>query len=146
MQRLVVPTTIHTPLAFLDGSAYSEKGGIEMKSSFTLIVLIVGIVVLLPTCLSAIDGVPKMTAVVPDTGKAGDILTVEGEFIGKASVAELYLTDGTTDWKCEIVEQSDTVIKFKVPAKAKQGRLSLMVLTAGPQPKLIEEPVKVTIE
>jgi hypothetical protein len=117
-----------------------------MKRSFTLIFLAIGIVAFLPTCMSAIDGVPKMTAVVPDTGKAGDVMTVEGEFIGKASVAELYLTDGTTDWKCEILEQTDTTIKVKIPAKAKQGRHTLMVLTAGPAPKLIEEPVKVTVE
>jgi hypothetical protein len=117
-----------------------------MKSSFTLLVVVIGIVAFLPTCLSAIDGVPKMTAVVPDTGKAGDLVTVEGEFIGKANVAELYLTDGSNDWKCEIVEQSENLIKFKIPVKAKAGRLTLMVLTAGPTPKLIEEPVKITVE
>jgi hypothetical protein len=35
---------------------------------------------------------------------------------------------------------------MKVPTAAKPGRLALMVLTKGKEPKLIEQPVKVTIE
>jgi len=34
----------------------------------------------------------------------------------------------------------------KIPATTKPGRLALMVLTTGKVPKLIEQPVKVTIE
>jgi hypothetical protein len=120
--------------------------GFQMKSPYILILLALGIAAILPTALIAIDGVPKMTVVVPDTGKPGDVLAVEGEYLGKSSVVELFLTDGANDWKCEIVEQAETAIKFKIPAKAKPGRFSLMVLTAGPQPKLIEEPVKVNVE
>ena len=36
--------------------------------------------------------------------------------------------------------------KFKIPAAAKAGRFSLMILTGGKDPKYIEQPVKVTIE
>ena len=58
----------------------------------------------------------------------------------------VYITDGTTDWKVEVLKQSATQIEFKIPPSVKPGRFSLMVLTAGPEPKLIEEPVRVTIE
>jgi regulation of enolase protein 1 (concanavalin A-like superfamily) len=71
---------------------------------------------------------------------------VEGEYLDKQHVAEVYITDGTTDWKVEVLKQTATQIEFKIPANAKPGRFFLMVLTAGPDPKLIEEPVRVTIE
>jgi len=87
-----------------------------------------------------------MSFVNPDTARAGDIVSVEGEFLGKNFVAELYITDGSTDWKAEIVEQTQTLIKFKVPAAVKPGRHALMVLTKGIEPKLIEEPVRINIE
>jgi hypothetical protein len=46
-----------------------------------------------------------------------------------------------------MLEQTDTTIKFKIPAKVPQGvRLTVMVLTAGKDAKLIEQPVKVEID
>ena len=61
-------------------------------------------------------------------------------------MAEVYLTDGKTDVKLVILEQTSTAIKVKVPATAKPGRFALMVLTKAAEPKLIEQPVKVVIE
>lgn len=89
---------------------------------------------------------PRMTGVDPDNGKSGDVLTVSGENLDKSQVKELYLTDGRKDTKVEMTEQAATSIKFRIPAAAPQGRFALMVLTAGKEPKLIEEPVKVTIQ
>jgi hypothetical protein len=89
---------------------------------------------------------PRMTSVEPPNGKAGDVLNVAGENLDKANVKQLYLTDGKNDFPVEITEQEDALIKFKIPAKVKPGRFSLMVLTTGKQPKLIEQPVKVTVE
>jgi hypothetical protein len=117
-----------------------------MKCSFIAVLLILLIATVIPMPASAQAAFPRMTTVTPDTGKVGDVLTVEGENLQKAGVAELYLTDGKHDTKVEIVEQSATSIKFKIPAKAKPGRFSLMILTSGKDPKLIEQPVKVTIE
>jgi hypothetical protein len=89
---------------------------------------------------------PKMTAVEPGNAKVGDILTVTGENLDKASVSEIYLTDGTKDYKGAMSEQTGTSIKFKVPAGTPAGRYALMVLTPGKDAKLMEQPVKVTIE
>jgi hypothetical protein len=96
--------------------------------------------------LYAQQAMPRMTGVEPDTGKAGDIMTVSGEHLGKGEVVELYLTDGKKDQKVQVTEQAPTAIKFKVPDKVTPGRFALMVLTGGKEPKLIEQPVKVTIE
>ena len=90
--------------------------------------------------------IPQMQTVDPASGKSGDVVAVTGDNLDQDTVAALYLTDGKEDVKVEITEQTATVIKFKIPANAKTGRLALMVLTKGKDPKLIEEPVKVLIE
>jgi hypothetical protein len=92
---------------------------------------------------------PRMTSADPDTGKRGDVIVVTGENLSKDHVAKLYLTDGgdgKNDAEVQIVEQTDTTIKFKIPAKAISGRLALMILTTTKPQQLIEQPVKVTVE
>jgi hypothetical protein len=102
---------------------------------------------LVAACLAAWGqpAMPRMVSVDPGNGKVGDVLVVSGENLAKAAVAKVYLTDGTHDFEVAITEQSDTAIKFKIPAKA-TGRLALMVLTAGKDAKLIEQPVKISID
>jgi len=115
-----------------------------MRVSFVVSALLA--VFLCSTCLLAQANSPQMKTVDPDTGKIGDTLTVTGENLDKANVAKLYLTDGTNDVEVAMATQEATTITFKIPAKAKPGRLALMVLTRGKEPKLIEQPVKVTVE
>lgn len=91
---------------------------------------------------------PRMTAVDPPSGKKGDVITVSGENLGKGFVAKVYLTDGgdgKNDIQVEVTEQTDTSLKFKIPAKA-TGRLALMILTTSKPAQLIEQPVKITID
>ena len=95
--------------------------------------------------LFAQEAMPRMSSVEPTSGKAGDVIVVTGENLDKANVTKVYLTDGKNDVVCEITDQSATEVKFKIPAKA-TGRMALMILTGGKEPKLIEQPVKVTIE
>src|SRR5262245_39328128 len=95
--------------------------------------------------LFAADPTPRFTSVTPDTGKAGTEFTVAGENLTKASVAEVYLTDGKNDLKCELVAQAAAEIKIKAPGAVKPGRYSLMILT-GDKQRMLEQPVKVTIE
>ena len=88
---------------------------------------------------------PRMVSTEPGNGKVGDLIAVTGENLTKESVAKVYLTDGSNDLEVQITEQTATTLKFKIPAKAK-GKLALMILTAGKEAKLIEQPVKVAIE
>jgi len=101
---------------------------------------------ILTTSLRAQAPMPRMTAVEPTAGKVGDILTVSGENLEKSHVAEVFLTDGKNDLKVPITEQAATSIKFRIPPNAKPGRFALMILTAGRDPKYIEQPVKVTVQ
>ena len=112
------------------------------KSSLTIVVL----AALAAALVYAQATLPQMQTVEPSSAKAGDLVTVTGENLGTAIVATLYLTDGKADIKVEMTEQTDTAIKFKIPASMKTGRFALMVLTKGKDAKYIEEPVKVLIE
>jgi hypothetical protein len=108
-----------------------------MRLSFAVL-LFAGMFVFGPT-LSA----QRITGVEPLQAKAGDTVTAKGDGLSKSDVDVFYLTDGKTDWKCEVVEQTATGIKFKVPPEIKPGRWALMVHTAKDQ--LIEQPVKLNV-
>jgi hypothetical protein len=92
------------------------------------------------------QAMPRMSTVDPGTGRAGDEITVGGENLEKAQVAKVYLTDGKNDTLVDLTEQTATSLKFKIPTKAIAGRFALMLLTTGKEPKLIEQPVKLTVE
>jgi len=112
-----------------------------MRLSFVVSLLVAASVV-----AHAQQAMPRMTSVDPLNGKKGDVIVVTGENLQKDAVAKVYLTDGKNDIQVEVTEQTATSIKFKIPAKAAPGRLIVMVLTAGKDAKLIEQPVKVTID
>jgi hypothetical protein len=95
--------------------------------------------------LSAQEAMPRMASIEPSSGKVGDVVAITGENLDKGNVGKVYLTDGKNDLVCEITGQTGTEIKVKIPEKA-TGRMALMILTVGKEPKLIEQPVKLTIE
>src|SRR4051794_4323576 len=82
------------------------------------------------------EAMPRMSSADPANGKVGDEVTVAGENLDKANVGKVYLTNGKDDLECVITTQSATEVKFKIPAKA-TGRMALMILTMGKEPKLI---------
>ncbi|MCS7025601.1 MAG: IPT/TIG domain-containing protein [Bryobacteraceae bacterium] len=102
--------------------------------------------VFLSACFVFAQGMPKTTAVEPTNAKPGAELTVTGENLDAKVVKEIYLTDGQNDTKLVISSQTATSIKCRIPENMKTGRFSIMLMTAGPDPKLIEQPVRVTIE
>jgi hypothetical protein len=110
-----------------------------MKISFIVPLLLVSVAVW------AQEAMPRMSSVDPGNGKKGDVVAVTGENLDKANVTKVYLTDGKNDVECVVTEQTATEIKLKIPDKA-TGRMALMILTGGKEPRLIEQPVKITIE
>ena len=87
-----------------------------------------------------------ITKVEPDAGIVGDTITATGEAVDAANVDALFLTDGKDDIEMKITEQSEKIIKFKIPANVKPGRWSLMIRTKGADPRLLEMPVKLRVE
>lgn len=90
--------------------------------------------------------VPQMSTVSPQSGKVGSVLRVHGLYLGKEKVDEVYLTDHTFDMKVKVLDQADGFIEFRIPPSVKPGKLQLLVKTAEKQPKLLEQPVYVTVE
>jgi hypothetical protein len=88
---------------------------------------------------------PSIDTVNPPNGKVGAVITATGQNLQKDVVAKLYLTDGKNDIQVAVTEQTSTSIKFTIPDKA-AGRMSLMILTADKDPKLMELPVKVSVD
>ncbi len=86
-----------------------------------------------------------MSSVEPGVARVGEVLVAKGANLDAANVAELYLTDGANDLKVTMIEQTTTTIRFKVPIEAKPGHYSLMVLTKGITPRLMEQPVKLDV-
>jgi hypothetical protein len=111
-----------------------------MKLSFAVSILLIA-----AFGLCAQEAMPRMASAEPSSAKVGDVVTVTGENLEQANVAKVYLTDQKNDLPCEVTSQTATEIKFKVPAKS-AGRMALMILTNGKEQKLIEQPVKVTVE
>jgi hypothetical protein len=96
--------------------------------------------------LPAMAQVPHMLTVQPDNGQVGSVLRIQGVYLGKARVEEVYLTDHTFDMKVKVLDQTEDSIEFRIPPSAKPGRLQLLVKTAGKQPVLIEQPVYISVE
>ena len=91
-------------------------------------------------------GMPLITSIETNACMAGDMLSVQGDNLSQENVAALYLTDGKTDYKVLLIEQTANSIKFRVPPEVKPGRYALMVLTKEKEPRLIEQPVKLLVE
>lgn len=104
--------------------------------------LLVGSILLTAASLSA--QVPQMSTVEPKNVKPGTVINITGQFLG--AVEEVYLTDHKFDLKVKVVEQKDKTITVRVPPFAKPGRLQLLVLFGGNQPKLLEQPLFVFVE
>ncbi|MDZ7639959.1 MAG: hypothetical protein U5J83_17205 [Bryobacterales bacterium] len=113
-----------------------------MRRSFVLLLVLA---LVIPALALAATGIPMMRSLDKDEAIRGDAVVVSGENLGKANVAELYLTDGKNDIKLKISEQTDAAIKFVIGKDVKFGRYSMMILTGGDTPMFIEQPVKLNI-
>lgn len=88
-----------------------------------------------------VTGVPVMREVVPAAAAPGKTVLVNGEFLDRLHVAEVYLTRGSTDVKVQIVSQSKTELRFKVPVEVEAGRYGITILTTATVPMLLDQPV-----
>jgi hypothetical protein len=115
---------------------------------FTLVLSLLGLAgaASLSAQVPVMHQVPIMQKVEPDSGNIGSVLRINGVFLGKTKVDEVYLTDHTFDMKVKVLGQTDDSIEFRIPPFVKPGRLQLLVRTAGKDPVLLEQPVYITVE
>lgn len=99
-----------------------------------------------PPVQSPADAAPQMTEISQKAAKPGEIVTVTGLGLTPKNVDEVYLTDHRFDMRVKVIEQTAIAVKFRVPPFAKPGRMQLLFLTKGDEPKLLEQPVYLMIE
>ena len=116
------------------------------KWGVVVLVLLGGVKLVLSATDPEVLPTPVTRTVSPETVKAGEIATVSGEYLDKSRVADLFLTNDQGDIKVQILEQSASEIKFRLPAKVAPGRYKLLILLNDIEPKLIEEPARLTVE
>jgi hypothetical protein len=90
--------------------------------------------------------VPQMKSVAPDSGQVGAVLRAHGVFLGRDKVEGIYLSDHTLDMMVKVLNQSDSVIEFRIPPSVKPGKLQLVIKTAGKEAYLLEQPIYVTVQ
>ena len=116
-----------------------------MRSALVL-PLAVGSLLCLAGAATLSAQVPMMSKVSPQSGKTGSVMKIQGVFLGKTKVDEVYLSDQTLDMKVKVLEQSDNWIKFRIPPSVKPGRLQLVIKTTGRNSLVLEQPVYITVE
>jgi hypothetical protein len=109
------------------------------------LLLLVGILSSMNAFAAAGDA-PQMISISVNTAKPGDVIEIQGVGLDPAKVDEIYLTDHKFDMRVKVLEQRDTEVKLRVPPFAKPGRMQLLLLTKGDNPKLLEQPLYLLIE
>jgi hypothetical protein len=110
-----------------------------MNTCFVVVLLLAS-----GAAMPGFQGMPRCSAIDPDTAKTGDTVNATCENADKTTFAEMYLTDGKADTKVAVMEDSGGKIKFQVP-RIKPGRYHLAFLTAN-KASMIEQPVVLTVE
>jgi len=104
-----------------------------------------------PVAILSFENVGVTTAsriirLAPDTAKPGDIVIAYGQGLGTSRIADLSLTEGRGHALVTILEQTETSIRFRVPAMLTAGRYILVIHPANRYRDGIEQPVTLTVK
>ena len=88
--------------------------------------------------------VAVMEQVIPDEAMPGEVVTVKGYGLDATNVRQVCLMWGMSEFKVQILKQTSTIIRFKVPVDMPAGPMRLAVMLAG-RPELVEQPVMLVV-
>ncbi len=88
--------------------------------------------------------VAVMEQVMPEEAMPGETVTVKGYGLDATNVREVYLMWGMSEFKVQIVKQTNTMIRFKVPVDMPPGAMRLAIMVAG-RAELVEQPVMLVV-
>lgn len=110
--------------------------------------IVAGCLLFVATVLSLQAGeIPMARSAEPRTGSPGTIIVVNGAFLDKGRVEDVYLTDHRFDLKVKVLEQDGEHLKIRIPPFAKPGRHQLLFLTHSQEKSVyLEQPVYVLVE
>ena len=84
---------------------------------------------------------PRVTGAEPSSGKVESNLTLNGENLGKESVASVFLSDDDKDYKAAVVEQTAAKIVMKVP-QVKAGDYNISIQVGN---NIFIQPIRFTV-
>ena len=88
-------------------------------------------------------GAIHVREVAPADARAGAVLIAYGDNLNATRIKEVWLTDGKTDYKVEILEQDNNSIRFLVPATVPAGRWRIAV--TSDEDMILEQPAYVNV-
>jgi hypothetical protein len=105
--------------------------------------LLFGIAILaLLTAVLWAQGSPRVIGVDPATAKIGATVSVNGEHLGKANVAAVFVSNSSDDFPATVVEQTDAKIVIKVP-KVKPGDYNVSIQVKS---DILIQPIRLTVQ
>jgi hypothetical protein len=99
-----------------------------------------------PLCYGEGGGVPMIRSLEPAIAARGVAVTAQGENLGALHVQSVMLTKANRDTTVDVLDQSATRLRFRVPASLEPGRYGVTILTTGKDAMLLEQPVFLTVE
>jgi len=72
--------------------------------------------------------------------RAGEVMTLTGRALDSAHIKAIYLNDGHTDFKVQILDQGSGSVRFRVPVKTPAGKMHFGIVPANRE-DVIDEPV-----
>lgn len=81
---------------------------------------------------------PVVMEVTPDRAAPEEIVTLTGFGLGASMVRNVYLMDTKGDHRVEILEQTDTLLSFRVPGKITPGLKRLAIEVTDPSEKVTD--------
>ena len=66
-------------------------------------------------------------------GNKGDSISFSGQSLQKALISKIFLTDGKNDFQVEVLEQTATTVKFRIPDTVPPGHYAQMLFTTKPE-------------
>ncbi|MEP7367006.1 MAG: hypothetical protein ABI972_27420 [Acidobacteriota bacterium] len=121
-----------------------------MKRKSTLISLMAAVVIaaVAVPCLYAANSdetVPLMHRAEPAIVKAGEAVTVYGQALDRSKVSDVMLTTEGKQIPVEVLEQTESFIRFRVPANVEPGRYYPAVLMVK-EAMVLVQPVILTVQ
>jgi hypothetical protein len=89
------------------------------------------------------QGSPRVTGVSPNAAKVGASVTVQGENLGKANVAAVFVSNSSDDFPAKVVEQGDSKIVIQIPKEAKPGDYNVSIQVKG---DILIQPIRLTVQ
>ena len=91
------------------------------------------------------DAVPLMRRAEPAVVKAGEPVTIYGQALDRSKVSDVMLTTASKQVPVEVLEQTESFIRFRVPADLEPGRYNPAVLMVK-EPMVLVQPVILKVE